>query len=265
MSYDLAGKHVLVTGASTGIGEGLALGFAQRGATVGICARRSDLLDQVLARCREHAPDSRAWTVDLAELDGLADFAKRASDELGGIDVLVNNAGMPKRKKIFDIDVATIEYVMRLNYFSPVRLTMALLPEIVERGGRFVYLSSVAARLAPPGEGAYGASKAAISAFAESLQVDLRNTDVRVHLVYPGVIDTELFRIPDNEPLVAAIEALPVEALVGPVLEMIENDGFEVAVPDWFGDIFAGKYKDVGAFMEGTMAYARSQDATEPA
>jgi NAD(P)-dependent dehydrogenase (short-subunit alcohol dehydrogenase family) len=260
MGYDLKGKHVLVTGASTGIGAGLAEGFAQRGATVGICARRTDLLDEVLGRCREHAPDSQAWTIDLGELDGLADFAKRASDELGGIDVLVNNAGMPKRKTVFAIDVPTIEYVMRLNYFSPVRLTMALLPEIVERGGRFVFLSSVAARLSPPGEGAYGASKAAISAFAESMQVDLRNTNVRVHLVYPGVIDTELFRIPDNDPLIASIEALPVDALVGPVLDMVEQETFEVAVPDWFGEIFAGKYKDVGAFMDGTMAYARSLD-----
>ena len=260
MGYDLKGKHVLVTGASTGIGAGLAEGFAQRGATVGICARRTDLLDEVLGRCREHAPDSQAWTIDLGELDRLADFAKRASDELGGIDVLVNNAGMPKRKTVFAIDVPTIEYVMRLNYFSPVRLTMALLPEIVERGGRFVFLSSVAARLSPPGEGAYGASKAAISAFAESMQVDLRNTNVRVHLVYPGVIDTELFRIPDNDPLIASIEALPVDALVGPVLDMVEQETFEVAVPDWFGEIFAGKYKDVGAFMDGTMAYARSLD-----
>jgi NAD(P)-dependent dehydrogenase (short-subunit alcohol dehydrogenase family) len=260
MPYDLSGKHVLVTGASTGIGAGLALAFAQRGATVGICARRTELLDEVLAKCREHAPDSQAWTVDLADLDGLDAFARRASDDLGGIDVLVNNAGMPKRKRVFDIDVATIERVMALNYFSPVRLTMALLPEIVERSGRFVYLSSVAARLAPPGEGSYGASKAALATWAECLQVDLRNTHVRVHVVYPGVIDTELFRIPDNEPLIAAIDALPVDALVGPVLELIETDGFEVAVPEWFGDLFAGKYADVGAFMEGTMAYARAQD-----
>ncbi|MGQ0826740.1 MAG: SDR family NAD(P)-dependent oxidoreductase [Actinomycetota bacterium] len=265
MGYDLKGKNVLVTGGSTGIGAGLAEGFAQRGATVGICARRTDLLEQVLTRCQEHAPESKAWTIDLAELDGLADFAKRASHELGGIDVLVNNAGMPKRKTVFAIDVATIEYVMRLNYFSPVRLTMALLPEIVERAGRFVYVSSVAARLAPPGEGAYGASKAALSTWAECLQVDLRNTGVRVHVVYPGVIDTELFRVPDNDPLIAVIDALPVDTLVGPVLDLIETDGFEVAVPGWFGEVFAGKYRDVGAFMDSTMAYARSMDSSEPA
>src|SRR5215467_14850652 len=102
MTYNLSGKHVLVTGASTGIGAALAEGFAKRGATVGICARRADMLNDVLERCKVHAPDSRAWTVDLADLDGLADFARRASDDLGGIDILVNNAGIPKRKNVFD-------------------------------------------------------------------------------------------------------------------------------------------------------------------
>ena len=104
MAYDLNGKHVLVTGASAGIGAGLAEGFARRGATVGICARRADRLDEVLARCREHAPESRAWTIDLADLDGLDAFAQRVSDELGGIDVLVNNAGIPKRSTVLDLD-----------------------------------------------------------------------------------------------------------------------------------------------------------------
>ena len=71
MTYDLNGKHVLVTGASAGIGAALAEGFAKRGATVGICARRADMLNEVLERCRVHAPESKAWTIDLADLDGL--------------------------------------------------------------------------------------------------------------------------------------------------------------------------------------------------
>src|SRR6516165_5505934 len=133
MSYDLTGKHVLVTGASTGIGAALAEGFAQRGATVGLCARRADRLEEVLARCQKHAPESKAWTIDLNDLDALDAFAARASKELGGIDVLVNNAGIPKRKPVFDLTPDIVEAVMRINYFSPIRLTLALLPEIVER------------------------------------------------------------------------------------------------------------------------------------
>jgi NAD(P)-dependent dehydrogenase (short-subunit alcohol dehydrogenase family) len=260
MSYDLAGRNVLVTGASTGIGAALAVGFAQRGATVGICARRADRLEEVLNRCKQHASNSRAWTIDLNELDALAAFAATASEELGGIDVLVNNAGIPKRKRVFELTPDIIESVMRINYFSPLRLTLALLPEIIRRDGRLVYLSSVAARLSPPAEAAYAASKAAISACAESMQVDLRDTSVKVHVVYPGIIDTELFTLPDNDPLGnTGIEALPVDAIVEPVLTMIEQDRIEVAVPEWFAGIMAGKYRDVGAFLEGTIAFARSQ------
>jgi short-subunit dehydrogenase len=256
----LAGKHVLVTGASTGIGAALAEGFAKRGATVGICARRADMLNDVLERCKVHAPDSRAWTVDLAELDGLAGFARRASDDLGGIDVLVNNAGIPKRKKVFDLTPEIVESTMLINYFSPVRLTLALLGDIVERAGRIMYVSSVAARLSPPGEAAYAATKAAISAWAECLQVDLRDTPVRMHVLYPGVIDTELFHLPDNEPLgTTGVEMLPVDAIVEPVLTMIEQDRIEVSVPDWFNGVYAHKSSDVAGFLEGTIAFARSQ------
>jgi NAD(P)-dependent dehydrogenase (short-subunit alcohol dehydrogenase family) len=259
VSYDLSGKHVLVTGGSGGIGAALAEGLAKRGATVGICGRRTDRLHEVLERCRVHTPESRAWTVDLADLDGLADFANRASSELGGIDVLVNNAGIPKRKRVFDLTPDVVDSVNRINYLSPVHLTLALLDEIVARGGRLMYVSSVAARLSPPAEAAYAATKAAISAWAECLQVDLRDTDVKIHVLYPGVIDTELVHLPDNDPLgVTGVEKLPVDAIVEPVLQMIEQDRLEVAVPDWFQNVFAGKYNDVQAFIEGTIQFARS-------
>ncbi len=260
MTYNLTGKHVLVTGGSAGIGAALAEGFAKRGATVGICARRTDQLHEVLERCRVHAPESRAWSVDLADLDGLESFARRASEELGGVDVLVNNAGIPKRKPVFELSPEIVESTMRINYFSPVRLTFALLDEIIARSGRLMYVSSVAARLSPPGESAYSATKAAISAWAECLQVDLRDTAVKVHVLYPGVIDTELFHLPDNDPLgTTGVEMLPVDAIVEPVLTMIERDQLEVSVPDWFNGVYVSKAADVGGFLEGTIAFARSR------
>ena len=125
---------VLVTGASSGIGEATALAFARTGATVGICARREDRLADVLARCREHAPDSRMWVTDLSDLDAIDGLAQRAVDELGGVDVLVNNVGVPKRRKTTTLTPADVESVMAINYFGPVRLTLALLPGMVERG-----------------------------------------------------------------------------------------------------------------------------------
>ena len=112
---DLQGQRVLVTGASSGIGAGLAEGFAKRGAVVGICARRQDRLDEVLARCQQHSPDSRRWGADLsdpAEVDRVADAALA---ELGGVDILVNNAGIPKRRQVDRLDPATVEAVMNIN------------------------------------------------------------------------------------------------------------------------------------------------------
>ena len=110
---------------------------------------------------------------------------------------------------------------MAINYFSPVRLTLALLPELIERAGRIVNISSVAARLGPPAEAAYAASKAALTALVgvDAGRPRGRRTDVRVHVVNPGVIDTELFHLPDNDESIADIEALPVEAMVEPVLD----------------------------------------------
>src|SRR6476620_6571138 len=118
-------QRVLVTGASSGIGAATALAFAQRGATVGICARREERLAQVLDACRSDSPSSRMWVVDLADLDGLDAFAATADDELGGIDVLVNNAGVPKRRRTTTMTAEDVEGVMAMNYFSPVRLTLA--------------------------------------------------------------------------------------------------------------------------------------------
>ncbi len=260
MTYDLKGKHVLVTGGSAGIGAALAEGFAARGATVGICGRRTDRLADVLARCQAHAPESRSWAIDLSDLAALPGFAAQVSSEMGGVDVLVNNAGIPKRKPVPALTPEIVDQVNRINYLSPVHLTLALLPEITERAGRIVFVSSVAARLSPPAEAAYAATKAAISAWAECMKVDLRDTDVGIHVVYPGVIDTELFHLPDNDPLPdTGVEMLPVDAMVEPVLGAIESGRFEVAVPDWFNGVFEGKYKDVSAFLDGTIAFVRSQ------
>lgn len=265
MGFSVAGKHVLVTGASTGIGAALAIGFAEAGATVGICARREPELAEVLAEVRRHAPDSKMWTVDLDDLDGLEAFAAEVSLELDGLDVLVNNAGIPKRKNVLALDPETVESVMRLNFLSPVRLTLAFLPELIERAGRIVNISSVAARLGPPGEAAYTASKAALTGFSESMQVDLAIADhpVRVHLVNPGVIDTRLFHLPDNDPSLAPIDALPTRAMVAPVLEALDAGTFEIYVPGWFADVVGGKFPDTGAFLAGTVAWARDQEPAE--
>src|SRR4029079_11527578 len=94
---------------------------------------------------------------------------------------LVNNAGIPKRRTVQALTPEVVESTMAINYYSPIRLTLALCPTLVERAGHIVNISSIAARLGPPGEAAYAATKAALTAWSESMAVALRNTNVRVH------------------------------------------------------------------------------------
>jgi short-subunit dehydrogenase len=260
MSVTLEGKKVLVTGASSGIGAGLAEAMAAEGAVVGICARRRDRLEETLARCKEHSPDSRMWVVDLsvpAEVDALA---KSAMDELGAVEILVNNAGIPKRRHVTKLDMGVVDSVMAINYSSPVRLTLALLPQMLERdSGLIVNIASVAATLSSPGESAYDASKAALAVFSEAMAIDLWETGVEVMVVYPGLFDTELFSLPDNDPAVVGIEAEPVSVLVAAVLDGMRSGARQVYSPSWFEDIAKGKFENLEGFLSGAAAFVKEQ------
>lgn len=257
MGFDVEGAKALVTGASSGIGEAIAVGLARRGATVGICARRGERLAAVLEECRAVAPDSQMWAVDLADLDGVQDFARRAEDELGGIDLLVNNAGIPKRRMATDLRLDEVDHTMAVNYLSPVRLMLALLPRMLMRQrGAIVNIGSVAARMSPAGETAYSASKAAITAFSEGLAVELWDAPVSVHVIHPGIIETELFSRPDNDPAYADdVEPLPASAVADALVAQLESGTFEVYVPEWFDDIAAGKFANMQGFLSGASDY----------
>jgi NAD(P)-dependent dehydrogenase (short-subunit alcohol dehydrogenase family) len=148
---------------------------------------------------------------------------------------------------------------MAINYLSPVRLTLDLLPHMLGRGsGRIINISSVAATLSSPGESAYDASKAALSAFSESMAVDLWQSGIKVLVVYPGLVDTELFSLPDNDPVIAAVDAVPVSELVDGVFGALEAGAVQVYVPAYFGELASGKAADVAGFLSGTAAYVAS-------
>lgn len=258
MGFDWTDKRVLVTGASSGIGAALAERLAASGAVVGLVARRERELGEVLERCRVHTPLSTSWAVDLADLDAVDALARSVGGAFGPLDVLVNNAGMPKRKGVLDIDAATVERVMHLNYVSPVRLALGLLPAMVERGsGLIVNVASVAATLSSPGEGAYDASKAALAVFSEAMAIDLWDTGVKVTTVYPGVVDTPLFAIPDNDPLPPDITPIPVDEFLEGLLAGIDDDRREIYVPAWFKDVVKHKVDDLDRFLAGSADYVR--------
>jgi short-subunit dehydrogenase len=256
MTQSFAGQRVLVTGASSGIGAGLAEAFAARGAVVALCARREDRLDRVLARCRQYSPESQRWVTDLSDPAAVERLSHDVLDVFGGVDILVNNAGIPKRRTVDRLDPATVEAVMNINFFSPVRLTLALLPHMLERGsGHIINVSSIAATLSSPGEAAYDASKAAVTVFSEAMAIDLWARGIKVLVVYPGVVDTDLFTLPDNDPVAVALDRVPVSQLVDDVFAALDAGAVQVYVPAYFGDIAAQKAADVAAFLVGAAEF----------
>src|SRR5580704_2625403 len=240
MAEDLAGKRVLVTGASSGIGAAIARELAGAGAVVGICARRRPLLDAVLADCRATSPDSRARTMDLADLDGIEAFAGQVEAELGGVDILINNAGLVRTTRLPDVEWSLVDQLMRVNYLSPVRLTLALLPAMLARGsGQILTISSVGARLAPPAEAAYAASKAAISAFFEAAAADLWFSGVKIQLMYPGLIIVDEPFDDTHTQLHVGMEGLPATAVATAVRAQLESGEFDAYIPEMFAGLYA--------------------------
>lgn len=262
MGFDPKGLRVLLTGGSSGIGAEMAVRLARAGATVGICARREAPLQAVLERCLEHSPDCRAWSRDLADPAQVDDLAARAVEELGGVDVLINNAGVPKRKHVTMLDLPTVERVTRINYLAPVQLTLALLPQMLKRGsGQIVNISSVAATLSSPGEAAYDASKSALSVFSEAMAIDLWDRGIKVLVVYPGVVDTPLFEVPDNDPMTDEIDRIPASELVDGVFDALDRGAAEVYLPQWFKNVAVDKARNVEAFLAGSADWVRERQS----
>jgi len=247
-------RTVLVTGASSGIGEAVARELAGRGDTVALVARRRDRLDAVLAHCRTTAPDSESWAADLSDTDAAADLALAIWDHYEGLDVIINNAAVPMRRHATRLTLAEVERTMRINYFSPVAMTLALLPKMLERkSGTIVNVSSLGGRLGIAAEAAYCGSKFALAGWSESLAIDLDRSGVEVKLILPGAIDTEIWDQPDNDaPLYAGPKAPPSE-IAGGIVDAIESEHFEHYLPDMKA-VIEMKTSDFDSFLIGMRA-----------
>ncbi|MBI2169803.1 MAG: SDR family NAD(P)-dependent oxidoreductase [Actinobacteria bacterium] len=245
----MEGSTVLVTGASSGIGAALAPMLAERGATVGVVARREDRLREVLDRCLPHSPGSRLFAHDLDDVEGSVKLALEAWDAFSGLDVVVHNAAVPSRQPIAELTIAELEKTFRVNFFSPVRMTMALLPKMLERdSGMIVNVSSLGGRLGIIHEAAYCATKFALCGWSESMAIDLHGTGVEVRLVIPGAIDTEIWDSPETGPPIYEGPKEPPEVVAEGIIAAIEGDEFEHYVPDMKG-IAVWKTEHAGEFL----------------
>ena len=192
MSY-WTDKIVMVTGASSGIGRGLALEIASRGARVGLLARRQSLLDEIVAEIKGQGGTATAVVADVRDEREIEEAADRVRAELGPIDVLIANAGIGTAKDAAKLRPEEVAEVININVLGAVNSVAAVLPQMVERrSGRIVAIASLAGYRGLAKSAAYCASKAAMSSFFESLRIDLRQTGVGVTVIYPGFIKTDL-------------------------------------------------------------------------
>jgi short-subunit dehydrogenase len=256
MAHWAAGKRVLITGASSGLGAAMARQLAAQHAVVGLIARRRDRLAEVLADCRQASPESAMWVADLGDTPAVGDLALRAWDGLGGIDVLINNAAVPKRRPVTALRPDEVEGVMAVNFYAPMRLTLALLPRMLARGsGMIVNVSSVGGRLGIIHESAYCASKFALCGWSEAMAVDLHGTGISVKLIEPGPVDTEIWDQPGSEePLYQGPKVAADEVAAG-IIAALESDGFEHYVPDMKAVVDV-KNADIDTFIAGVAGMA---------
>lgn len=261
----LEGSKILVTGASSGIGAALAPMLAARGATVGIVARREDRLRDVLAQCREHTPESQMWTADLSDLDRAERVALEAWEAFGALDALVNNAAIPKRTHVTELTPADVVHVMDVDFHSPVRMSLAVLPRMLQRGsGTILFVSSAGGRIPIPNEAAYNAAKFAMCGFAEAMEVDLAGTGVGVKLVLPGPIATEIWHQPGNDDALFDVEKVSAAECAAGIADALAGDGFEYYVPAVFPgginakDLVVNKTQSCDDYVRGMGEFART-------
>jgi short-subunit dehydrogenase len=219
----------VVTGASSGIGRATALGLARRGARVVAVARREHLLRELVDEAR--GLDCSLLVADVGDRAAAEGIVAEALRRHGRLDVLVNNAAIPKHKHALHLDPDEIEHVLRVNFLGAVWSTLAALPVMLAQGGgAVVNVSSFAAKVVPSREGAYAASKAALNAFSEGLWHDLRGSNVHVAIVNPGPIDTEIWE-KDDEPSAYTGRRWPASLVADAIADAVAHRRFEVTVP----------------------------------
>lgn len=205
---------MLITGASSGIGEASAWCFAKEGAKVVLAARGRDRLDAVAGRLREAGHEAEVVPCDVGDPSSLEALVERAVAFGGGLDVLVNNAGVNHRGALEKISPEQLTQLVQVNLTAPIVLTRLALPHLRARRGAVVNVASLAGRIPVVHEATYSATKFGLRAFTFALAEELREHGVRVTVVSPGPVDTgffgdELDEVPDlvfSQPMSTAEE-----------------------------------------------------------
>ena len=228
MDVDLSSQVVAITGASSGIGEATALACARAGAAVALAARRAERIEELAQQIIKQGGRAIAVPTDVGEERQAQAFVERAHSELGRLDVLVNNAGVMLLGPIEDAPTDEWRQMIHVNVFGVLYCTHAALPLMHAQGsGHILNISSVAGRVARAGSGVYNLTKFGVGAFSESLRQECVPLGVRVTLIEPGAVDTELadHNRPEIREQIAqrfgGIERLSAEDIAGAILYAI--------------------------------------------
>lgn len=187
-------RRVFLTGASSGIGEGLALAMASQGAVLALIARREEMLTGLARRCEAAGGSARVFACDVIDSQALADAAAAFRTEFDHIDVMIANAGISGNTvETRDFVPSAVRNVIDINLMGAVNAVHAVLPDMLERGsGHLVAISSLAGFRGLPRSAAYSASKAGMTAFFESVRLDVAPRGIDVTIIQPGFIRTPL-------------------------------------------------------------------------
>jgi short-subunit dehydrogenase len=185
-------RSVIVTGASSGIGEALALRLADEGAWLGLAARRADRLEAVAAACRQRGGRALTIPTDVSDEAACRSLVERARKEFGRIDMLVNNAGLSVVALLEDLQgLDLFRHVMQVNFYGALHCTFHALPHLIESRGRLVNVSSLGGKFAIPYNSSYVASKFALGGLSDALRLELKRHGVSVTLVCPYWVVSE--------------------------------------------------------------------------
>ena len=229
----LAGVPVLLTGASGGIGSSLAAALADKHAQLALHGRDRSRLGELSARLGAHA-----IVGDLRDPGACEEAVQRALEALGGLEIVVSNAGAGRAARLGDMDEASLEELLDLNLAAPLRLARAALPHLrhaAEQGRRpqLLFVASIAGHLGVPLEAPYSAAKAGLLAAAEAIAEEERPFGIRVGVVSPGAVSTEFFARRGLEYERRIPRPIPPGRVVSDVVGVLEGRRVEAISPRW--------------------------------
>ena len=238
------GKLVLITGASSGIGEATAKAIAQKAGRVVLVARTASNLEKVAQEIIEAGGKAEFFAIDLSQPEAVSELAHKVIGEIGVPDILVNNAGAGRWTTIEKTEAAELEQMMALPYFAAFNLTRELLSHMRERGsGHIVNVTSVAARLIWPGAAGYAAARAAMVTFSKALETETRGSGINVTLAMFGKVSSPFWRhnpgSEDNLPKVNAyLPTLSTQEVADAIVSAVERNAGSIVLPRIFRFLF---------------------------